>query len=84
MWLQDPRQNHKLVPIGAYVTIADTGKLQLRDDEGNVRYIDYFAPFCVFFILVGTFCSVGKAMSKQCAVENVRPQNIQAVGLKPV
>lgn len=40
VWLQDPRQNHKLVPIGAYVTIADSGKLQLRDDEGNDHWLN--------------------------------------------
>ncbi|PIK53536.1 putative myosin-VIIa [Apostichopus japonicus] len=40
VWLQDPRKESKLIPIGAYVAIADSGRLQLRDDEGKDHWLD--------------------------------------------
>ena len=40
VWLEDPRKARgpsAQVPMGAQVRIADSGKLQLTDDEGKVR-----------------------------------------------
>ncbi|XP_077987827.1 myosin-VIIa-like [Glandiceps talaboti] len=40
VWLEDPRGNIGLnVPIGAKVKIADSGQLQLQDDEGKDHWL---------------------------------------------
>ncbi|XP_033099934.1 myosin-VIIa-like [Anneissia japonica] len=42
VWLEDPRKKNKTsgdVPIGARVKIADSGQLQLQDDEGKDHWI---------------------------------------------
>ena len=41
MWLDDPRKTSNEVPIGAMVKVADSGQLQLRDDEGKVSTRNY-------------------------------------------
>eukprot|EP00057_Strongylocentrotus_purpuratus_P025453 XP_011679927.1 PREDICTED: myosin-VIIa [Strongylocentrotus purpuratus] len=40
VWLEDPRKDSlKKVPIGAEVKIADSGQLQLTDDEGKEHWL---------------------------------------------
>ncbi|XP_071481715.1 myosin-VIIa-like [Diadema antillarum] len=39
VWLEDPRKDGLKVPIGAEVKIADSGQLQLTDDEGKEHWL---------------------------------------------
>ncbi|XP_022095227.1 myosin-VIIa-like isoform X1 [Acanthaster planci] len=39
VWLEDPRKSGMNVPIGATVKIAESGRLQLLDDEGNDHWL---------------------------------------------
>lgn len=49
MWLDNTNGGEFDVPIGAFVKLADSGQIQIVDDEGKVLWtLGHYSTVCVY------------------------------------